>query len=69
MSSKNNSVAIIGAGIVGLCTAHSLAKAGWRVTIFDAQDPGSQCSFGNAGALSEGSIAPLAMPGVLRQVT
>ena len=67
MSRQNNSVAIIGAGIVGLCTAHALGKAGWRVTVFDAQEPGSQCSFGNAGALSEGSVAPLAMPGVLRQ--
>jgi len=67
MSMQNNSVAIIGAGIVGLCTAHALRKAGWQVTVFDAQEPGSQCSFGNAGALSEGSVAPLAMPGVIRQ--
>ncbi len=67
MSSQQKSVAIIGAGIVGLCTAHALQKTGWKVTVFDAQDPGSQCSFGNAGALSEGSVAPLAMPGVIRQ--
>jgi len=67
MSMQNHSVAIIGAGIVGLCTAHALRKAGWQVTVFDAQDPGSQCSFGNAGALSEGSVAPLAMPGVIKQ--
>lgn len=67
MSSSKNSVAIIGAGIVGLCTARSLSDAGWQVTVFDAHDPGSQCSFGNAGALSEGSVAPLAMPGVMKQ--
>src|SRR5690606_12089517 len=67
MSMQNNSVAIIGAGIVGLCTAHFLRQSGRQVTVFDAQAPGSQCSFGNAGALSEGSVAPLAMPGVIRQ--
>lgn len=67
MSISRNSVAIIGAGIVGLCTARSLRQAGWQVTVFDSQDPGSQCSFGNAGALSEGSVAPLAMPGVIKQ--
>lgn len=67
MSLQNHSVAIVGAGIVGLCTAYSLRQAGWQVTVFDAQEPGSQCSFGNAGALSEGSVAPLAMPGVIRQ--
>lgn len=67
MSSPNNTVAIIGAGIVGLCVARSLQEAGYQVTIFDPEEPGSQCSFGNAGALSEGSVAPLAMPGVIKQ--
>lgn len=57
---------IIGAGIIGLCTARALAKAGMSVTMIDPQPPGSQCSFGNAGALSSGSVAPLAMPGILR---
>ena len=67
MSSPNNTVAIIGAGIVGLCVARALQEAGYQVTVFDPEAPGSQCSFGNAGALSEGSVAPLAMPGVLKQ--
>lgn len=58
-------VAIVGAGIVGLCTAYALRQAGWRVTLYDPSPPGSQCSSGNAGALSSRSVAPLAMPGVL----
>lgn len=64
---QKNSIAVIGAGIVGLCTAYSLKKAGYTVTVIDPEPPGSQCSFGNAGALSAGSVAPLAMPGVLKQ--
>ncbi len=59
-------VAIVGAGIVGLCTAYALRQAGYRVVVYDPNPPGSQCSSGNAGAISSGSIAPLAMPGVLK---
>jgi len=58
-------VAVIGAGIVGLCVAHALRKSGFEVTLYDPAEPGSQCSSGNAGAISAGSVAPLAMPGVL----
>jgi len=62
---QSDGVAIVGAGIVGLCTAYAMRQAGWRVTLFDPNPPGSQCSSGNAGALSSRSVAPLAMPGVL----
>ena len=59
-------VAVVGAGLVGLCTAYALRRAGHRVAVFDPNAPGSQCSSGNAGALSSRSVAPLAMPGVLK---
>lgn len=65
-SAPDNSVAVIGAGIVGLCVAHELSKAGYNVQIIDPAEPGSQCSSGNAGAISAGSVAPLAMPGILK---
>lgn len=65
-SDPENSVLVIGAGIVGLCTAHALTKAGYRVTVVDPEAPGSQCSAGNAGAISSGSVAPLAMPGIAK---
>lgn len=67
MTERNaRSVLVIGAGIVGLSTGYELAKDGWQVTLFDPNPPGSQCSSGNAGALSSGSVAPLAMPGAIR---
>lgn len=65
-ANANHSITVIGAGIVGLCVAYALRKEGFTVQVLDPEDPGSQCSFGNAGAISEGSIAPLAMPGVLK---
>lgn len=65
-SNETTTVAVIGAGIVGLCTAYALRQAGYRVALYDPNPPGSQCSSGNAGAISSGSIAPLAMHGVLK---
>lgn len=61
-------VVIIGAGIVGLCLGWHCARRGMDVTLLDPGDPGGGASSGNAGAISAGSVAPLAMPGVLRQV-
>ncbi len=61
-------IIVIGAGVVGLAVAWHLAKSGAEVTVLDPEEPGSGASSGNAGAISGGSVAPLAMPGVLRQV-
>ncbi len=61
-------IAVIGAGIVGVCSASYLQREGHSITIFDPVPPGGSCSFGNLGSLSPGSCVPLAMPGVLRKV-
>lgn len=59
-------VVVVGAGIVGLCAAWHLVKRGAKVTLIDREGPGRGCSFGNSGSLSSGSVAPLAMPGVVK---
>jgi glycine/D-amino acid oxidase-like deaminating enzyme len=59
-------IVVVGAGIVGACTAWHLKRRGADVTLIDRDEPGRGCSYGNAGALSCGSVAPLAMPGVMR---
>jgi D-amino-acid dehydrogenase len=56
-------VLVVGAGVVGLCCAWELAKRGFAVAILDPNEPGSGCSSGNAGAVSPGSVVPLALPG------
>jgi glycine/D-amino acid oxidase-like deaminating enzyme len=61
-----NAIVVVGAGIVGVCTAWHLLRRGADVTLIDRDEPGRGCSYGNAGALSSGSVAPLAMPGVMR---
>jgi D-amino-acid dehydrogenase len=61
-------VAIIGAGVVGLACASRLQMRGYEVTIVDPREPGSGCSYGNAGCLSRASCVPLGLPGVLSKV-
>ena len=65
-STDSTDVIVIGAGIVGACTAWNLARRGLKVALIDRDEPGRGCSFGNAGAISFGSVVPLAMPGVLK---
>lgn len=70
LSDRGHSVAIIGAGAVGVCCANYLRDAGFDVVMIDPIEPGDpqQCSYGNAGGLSPGSCIPNAMPGILREL-
>ncbi len=61
-------VTVIGAGIVGVCAASYLQRAGCKVRIVDAGAPGMSTSFGNAGGLSSGAFVPLSYPGIMTQV-
>ena len=59
---------IIGAGVIGAATALTLQKGGHDVTLLDREAPCAGASFGNAGAIVNGSCAPIAMPGILFDV-
>ena len=51
--SKNLHVGIVGSGIQGVSNALFLQKKGFKVTIFDRDNPGSPAaSYGNAGHFS-----------------
>ncbi|MCE4068922.1 MULTISPECIES: D-amino acid dehydrogenase [Pseudomonas] len=61
-------VCIIGAGVVGLATAHALILEGFDVTVLEARDAaGLETSFANGGQLSYRYVAPLADAGVPQQ--
>lgn len=59
---------MIGAGIVGVCSALWLQRDGHRVTLLDRQGPGEGASFGNAGVFAVESVLPVALPGTLARV-
>ncbi|GAA0715442.1 FAD-binding oxidoreductase [Dactylosporangium roseum] len=60
------SVAVVGAGMVGLSTAWFLQEAGVHVTVYERKHAGAGASWGNAGWLTPGLTAPLPEPAVLR---
>ena len=61
---------VIGAGIVGACTALAALDHGFRVTILDPGQPGGEqaASFGNGCWLSHMSVIPPSTPGLWRKV-
>lgn len=67
-SSDQAPIVIVGAGIVGLCSAAYLQQDGRKVMLIDAAGPGEGASFGNAGCLNASSVVPMSMPGTIKQV-
>jgi len=67
MSAPENmkTVAIIGAGIVGVSTAIWLQRAGHEVVLIDRLGPAEGTSYGNAGVLASCSVVPVTVPGLL----
>jgi len=59
---------VVGAGIVGICTALYLQEKGRQVTLIDRLPPGEGTSSGNAGIISVGSVHPEAMPGIWKEI-
>ena len=61
-------ILVVGAGIVGICTAIKLAEAGFSVTVIDRTGICEETSSGNAAALAFSDVLPLAHKGMARQV-
>lgn len=65
--SETKTIAIIGAGIVGVSTAIWLQRDGHKVILIDREGPAAGASHGNGGVLASCSIIPVAVPGLLRK--
>ena len=63
-------VAVIGAGIVGLCAALEIQRDGHHVILIEPGEPGGRqsASYGNATWINPGAIAPISLPGLWRKV-
>lgn len=58
---------IVGAGIMGLCSAYYLQQSGWETCILEKGDLEDNCSYGNAGMIVPSHFMPLASPGIISQ--
>jgi len=55
-------VAVLGAGIVGICAALHLQKRGREVLLLDRRGAAEETSFGNAGLIQREAVFPYAFP-------
>ncbi len=66
---EKKKIGIIGAGIQGVCSALFLQKKGYKVYLFDREEPGSPAaSYGNAGHFSPYASIPLNRPDILTDI-
>ncbi|WP_419904617.1 NAD(P)/FAD-dependent oxidoreductase [Kiloniella sp.] len=61
-------IAVLGAGIIGVCCAVELQRRGYEVTLIDKNDPGQETSYGNAGVIARSSIIPFNHPGLWKSL-
>ena len=58
-------VIVVGAGIIGVCTAYFLRRSGMEVTVLERQaGVARETSFANAGVMAPSYVAPWAQPGM-----
>ena len=62
-------VIVIGGGVVGVCTAWSLAEVGCEVTVVERnRGVAQEASYGHAGLVAPAAVSPWAAPGLPRRV-
>lgn len=62
-------IAIVGAGIIGVTTAHELVTDGHDITVFERRGSAAEeTSFANAGVIAPGYVTPWAAPGMPSKV-
>ncbi|NIE66936.1 FAD-dependent oxidoreductase [Burkholderia sp. Ax-1719] len=62
------SAVVIGGGIVGVCCALYLQRAGLRVTLVDPEAPGNSTAKWSCGQMAVSEIIPLSKPGIIMKV-
>jgi D-amino-acid dehydrogenase len=55
-------ILVLGAGMVGTCTALELTLRGHAVTLLDRRPPAQETSYGNAGLIQREAVEPHPMP-------
>ena len=61
-------IVVLGAGMVGTCTALHLRQRGHNVALVDRTQPGQETSYGNAGLIQREAVEPYAFPRDWRKI-
>ena len=61
-------IAVVGAGIVGICTSYFLQKSGFKVTLIDKEDPGTMTSYGHACTFADYANIPVNSPSLFKEI-
>ncbi|MBI1890629.1 MAG: D-amino acid dehydrogenase [Burkholderiales bacterium] len=62
-------IAVIGGGVIGVCTAYFLAEAGHQVAVIERlSNVAEKASYGNAGIVAPGYVMPWAAPGMPKKL-
>ena len=62
------SIAVVGAGIVGICTSYFLQQSGFNVTLIDKEEPGSMTSYGHACTFADYANVPVNSPSLFKNI-
>jgi D-amino-acid dehydrogenase len=65
--SERPDVLVVGGGVVGVCTTHSLVERGVSTTLLERGEICSGASHGNGGWIFPSESAPIPGPGVIRE--
>lgn len=61
-------IAVVGAGIVGICTSYFLQQSGFKVTLLDKEEPGTMTSYGHACTFADYANIPVNNPDLFTQI-
>lgn len=65
---RSQNVVVFGSGLIGLCTAFSLMRAGHKVTVVEKDTVGSGAARGNAGEITPLQALPMPEPKLLTEI-
>ena len=61
-------IAVVGAGIVGICTSYFLQQSGFKVTLIDKEQPGTMTSYGHACTFANYANVPVNSPSLFYEI-
>ena len=61
-------IAVVGAGIIGICTSYFLQQSGFKVTLIDKEKPGSMTSYGHACTFADYANVPVNNPTIIKDL-